>query len=249
MFSGDQVQNILLFPVRDEDARKKFLVASLVTLAGFIIPVLPWLVLYGYVVRMMRQVIDENREPSMPEWTDWNELVIDGLRFLAIRLVITIPLLIVLGFGVLLGLVPVLLAMSDPNSAHGEALTAFVILGNCLWLAVFMLAALISIPLTVIMAAAETHMASKRSLSAAFQVREWWPIFRKSAGWFVLSYLLVMAVSVVGSIVIQVLIFTIVFICLLPFFLMPYSAYILMVLYAFYARAYAQGRAQLPTPA
>ena len=63
----NNLQATLLFPVRDADARKQWLIASAITLAGFIIPILPTLVVMGYSVKIMRQVIHEGREPSMPD--------------------------------------------------------------------------------------------------------------------------------------------------------------------------------------
>ena len=54
-------QETLLFPVKDAAARKQFLIACLVTLAGFIIPLIPTLVLMGYGVKIMRQVIQERK--------------------------------------------------------------------------------------------------------------------------------------------------------------------------------------------
>ena len=64
----NNLQATLLFPVRDADARKQWLIASAVMLASFIVPILPMLVVMGYGVKIMRQVIDEGREPTMPEW-------------------------------------------------------------------------------------------------------------------------------------------------------------------------------------
>lgn len=246
MFRGDQLQNLLAFPFRDEEARKRFLIASLVGMAGFVIPILPWLALYGYAARMMRQVIDENREPSMPEWTDWNELLIDGLRFFVLRLVLVIPIFLLLFLGFAFGLIPVALTlMAGPDSTQSEVVAPFMILGLMVWMVVFLLAFLVLIPLTVILGAAEGHLASKRSLASAFRVGEWWPIFRRNAGNFALSYLIVIAFSVVANIAIQVLFYTIIFICLLPFILAPYVVYVQMLLYALYARAYAEGREKL----
>ena len=74
-------QETLLFPVRDAEARKQFLIACLVTLAGFIIPLIPSIILMGYGVRIMRQVITERKKPSMPEWqgSNWSEMLTDGL--------------------------------------------------------------------------------------------------------------------------------------------------------------------------
>ena len=97
----NNLQATLLFPVRDADARKQWLIASAVMLASFIVPILPMLVVMGYGVKIMRQVIDEGREPTMPEWqsNDLGALLQDGFRLWAVRLVYTLPLMLLMGCG------------------------------------------------------------------------------------------------------------------------------------------------------
>src|SRR5436190_15714394 len=92
-------QEILLFPVRDAEAPKQFLIACLLTLAGFIIPILPSLVLLGYASKIMREIIHERKSPAMPDWqgSDFNQMLIDGLRLFGLQLVLMLPLFILMG--------------------------------------------------------------------------------------------------------------------------------------------------------
>ncbi len=78
----NNLQDTLLFPVRDAQARSQFLFTALIGLAGFIVPILPWILLTGYTAKIMRQVIEERKSPSMPEWqgSDWSAMFVDGLR-------------------------------------------------------------------------------------------------------------------------------------------------------------------------
>lgn len=249
MLNNDQIQNILLFPLRDKTAQKNFLIASLVGLAGLFIPILPWLALYGYAARIMRQIINEKQEPTMPEWSNWNELLSDGLRLFAIRMVITIPILLILMVGIVVTIIPTLLMIESDQDASGM-FTLLSIVINLIWIAFAIFLMIITVPLSVMVGAAEGHIISQDSLAAAFRIKEWWPIFRKNMGGFIIGYLIISAISVVASMVLQVLMYTVILVCLLPLILGPYSAYLTLIMYAFFAQAYTQGRDALqPTPA
>ena len=96
-------QETLLFPVRDAESRNRFLIACAVMLAAFIIPILPAILLTGYTTKIMRQIIHEKKAPSMPEWqgSDWSEMFMDGLRLYGAQFVLTLPLLILMGCGMI----------------------------------------------------------------------------------------------------------------------------------------------------
>ncbi len=248
MLNTDQIQKTLLFPFRDKAAQKNFLIASLVALMGLVIPILPWLALYGYAVRIMRQIIDEKQEPTMPEWTNWNELLSDGLRLLLLRMVIVLPLLLILTFGIVVTIIPIVLMLQSDQDANGMfGVIAIVI--NLIWIALAIFLMLIIIPLSIMAGAAEGHMVSQRSVAAAFCIQEWWPIFRKNMGGFTIGYLIISATSVAASLVLQMLAYTIILSCLFPFLLAPYVAYVALMSSTFFAQAYAQGRDALqPMP-
>ena len=91
-------QETLLFPVRDAEARKEFLIACLVMLAAFIIPILPTFILMGYSIKIMRQIVDERKKPSMPAWQgmDWTETFIDGLKLYGVQIILMLPLFLLM---------------------------------------------------------------------------------------------------------------------------------------------------------
>ncbi|MBI5842658.1 MAG: DUF4013 domain-containing protein [Chloroflexi bacterium] len=244
----NDLQPILLFPVRDAFARKQFLFASLVMLAGMIIPILPMLVLMGYGARIMRQIIDEDKGPAMLEWqgSDWGELLKEGARIFAVRLVYILPILLFMGCGFIF-------IFASPffftPTSNGDV-SAFAPLGGIsmfVGFGIFMLATLLSLPLGIILGAAEAHTVTKQSFQAGLQVREWWPIFRNGIGTFLLAYAFTMVVSMIFSIVMQIAMITIVLICILPFLMVGFSAYMMLVMNALFAKAYATGRKTLQT--
>src|SRR5215204_2655018 len=99
----NNMQETLLFPVRDAESRKQFLIACAVMLAAFIIPILPTLILIGYSAKVMRQVIEEKKNPSMPAWqgSDLSEMLTDGLRLYGAQIVLMLPLFLIMGIGMI----------------------------------------------------------------------------------------------------------------------------------------------------
>lgn len=241
----NNLQATLLFPVRDAESRKQFLIASVIMLASMIVPILPMLVVMGYGAKIMRQVIDEGREPSMPDWqgSDWGALLLEGLRLWGVRMLYSLPLLVLMGCGMVVMFAGTGLLASA--SEGGDVPPALGGLAFMIGFGVIMLLGLLALPLGIVLGAVESHVVTKNSFQAAFQFKEWAPIFRKSLAQFLLAYALIMAVSLAMSIVMQIAMITIVLICIMPFLMMGLSTYIALVMSALFAQAYAAGRAAL----
>lgn len=71
----------LAFPFQDRSAWKKVAIGSLVCLFMPIVPVFPFLFLYGYTARVVRHIL-QSGDLYLPEWDRWDELLADGLRIL-----------------------------------------------------------------------------------------------------------------------------------------------------------------------
>ena len=80
---------------QDNEARRNFLITSLVYFASFIIPILPLIVVMGYTARIMRQVVN-GEEPHMTAWDDWESMFKDGLYLFGVRIVYTLPFFLIL---------------------------------------------------------------------------------------------------------------------------------------------------------
>ncbi len=232
-------QETLLFPVKDAEARKQFLIACLVTLAGFIIPLIPTIILMGYGVKIMRQVITERKNPSMPEWqgSDWSAMLMDGLRVFGLQIILMLPLFLIMGCGIFF-----MISGSIGFTALAEESTqAFAPLGILFYLlgiGIMMLFSLLSIPYGVIISAAIPHSVANNSFEAGFKFKEWFPILRKGLGNFILGYIFVIVISFVFMFVIQFAMITIILICIVPFLMIPYSTYITLLANTVYSQAY-----------
>ncbi|HAV78178.1 MAG TPA: hypothetical protein DCX53_12590, partial [Anaerolineae bacterium] len=207
----NNLQDILLFPVRDAGSRKQFLLACLVALAGFIVPILPMLLLAGYSAKIMRQVIEERKSPSMPEWqgSDWSEMLMDGLRLYGAQLVLAIPLFIIMGFAFMFTFGGSM-GLAISASENADALLPIWVLFFIIGIGLIMVLSILSIPYGVIISPVGPHVVTNRSFAAAFQFKDWWNILRKGLGHFILGYVIVMAVMFLFTFVLQFALVTIV---------------------------------------
>lgn len=242
----NNLQDTLLFPFRDREAWSQFLIACAVVLAAFIIPILPVLLLTGYTMKIMRQIIDERQAPSMPAWqgSDWSEMLLDGLRLYGAQLVLMLPLFLFLGCGITAlfsGSIGLTALAEEGNQALAPlgGVLFFVGMGS------IMIFVLLSIPYGIVTAAAQAHVASKRSFAAAFEFQQWWPVFRSGLGQFVIAYVMILIASFVFTFVFQIAAMTIVLLCIVPLLMIPYTAYLMIVTNTLYAQAYAAGREAL----
>jgi len=244
----DNIQEILLFPVRGAEARKQFLFTSLVVLAGFVIPILPFLLLMGYTAKIMRQIVEGHKNPSMPEWegSDWSAMLMDGLRLYGAQLVLTIPLFILMGCA-FVSIFGGSITMAIASEERINELMPAGILIMMLGIGFMMIFSLLSLPYSIIISPVGPHVVAKQSFEAAFQFKEWWAVFRKAIGQFILGYAIVMALSFALFFVLQIAMMTIVLICIVPFLMVPYTAYISLLTNTIYAQAYRIGREALET--
>lgn len=239
----NDIQDTLLFPVRDAEARKQFLIACAVALSIFIIPILPMFLLMGYCAKIMRQVIEERKAPSMPAWQDsnWSEMLMDGLRLYGGQFVLTLPLLLLLGCG-MISLFGGSIGFASIAEDRGETLGVVGMLFFFMGIAAIMLMSILSLPYSVVISAALPHIAMKRSFQAAFEFNEWFAIFRKALGQFIVGYAVIMVASFIFTMILQIAAMTIVLMCIVPLIMIPYIAYQSLVMNTVFAQAYLAGR-------
>ena len=71
------LKEVFRFPFQGK-WRDRFLVGTALTFAGFLVPIVPLIFVYGYTLQIMRQAI-EGAELTLPVWDDWNKLGKDSL--------------------------------------------------------------------------------------------------------------------------------------------------------------------------
>ena len=238
-----QQQNVLTFPFKDPDWFKKLVIGSLLILSGFIIPILPILFVYGYVMRIMERIIVQDGEPYLPEWDDWGNFFTGGARLLGAGLIYALPVIVLIFLGYM---VTFLLAILMPWM---EVIAFFSYLVSfhfpLLWMlfgfGLMGVGILFAILIGIVVPAGMGHLVAKDQFSAAFQVNEWWPIFRANFTGFLLAFVIIMGISMIGSFIFQILYFTIILCCLIPLVLSAFSMYLSLVSMTLYAQAYCEG--------
>ncbi|MDX9990447.1 MAG: DUF4013 domain-containing protein [Anaerolineales bacterium] len=238
------IGELLTFPFETVEARKNFLLGCLLTLAGLFVPVLPHLVVYGYIARMVRKIA-EGESPSMPAWDNLNDLFIDGLRLWGVKLVISLPLIVTLLAGMgsyTIGIIFIII-QDDPNLTGVFLPILLLIFGATLCIA-FPL----GIASVIIAYPAAIHAVARQNFSAGFKFREWGSILRVNFGGFLLATLLTYAISLIYSIVLQILMWTVILICLLPLLVPLVGFYMMLMPEVLAAQAYREGQLKLANP-
>jgi Protein of unknown function (DUF4013) len=243
MLFGFNLNDVVVFPIEDSEARKHFLVGCLIYLTGFFIPILPWLITSGYSAIIVRQVLN-GEKPHLVPWDNWEGLLKDGARLFGIALVYSIPLLILMItlFTMLFAFPLFSISIQDShNQGLGILSVIFVILSTGIFILMFPL----SIAIGLIVPVAEIHAIAKDDFTAGFRVSEWWPIFKTNWGGFVVAFAIGYAIFIVMSFAMQILFFTIILICIFPIFIAAISIYYAFVQFAMFAQAYKEGNDKL----
>ena len=170
----------------------------------------------------------------------------EGLRLFGVGLVYALPLILVMiaAFG-LVSVVSWLPLMLGPEAVSETGAMAGFFLSWAGGMALFGVAALLSLLTGLILPAPLAHVVATGRFKAAFQFREWWPIFRANLVGFLVSYAILIGVSFVLGIVAQILYMTLILCCLIPFVSAAISGYTTVVGSALFAQAYRAGVEQL----
>ena len=240
MFFGFDLKEILLFPVKDAEARKHFLVGMLVSLAAFVIPLIPYFILFGYAIRIVRQVL-KNESPRMIPWDDWGGMFTDGARMFGVRIIYSLPLLLIF-VPLIAASIALPFVMENSNGPEASPLFAFLML---IIVGLFFLLMPISIAVAIFVPAAEMHFVDNDQFAAGFRVREWWTIFRANTGGFIAAFAIYYLIAMVLGFAFQIIAATLIFACLMPILLPAMTIYLTLVMYVTIAQAYRDGKAKL----
>src|SRR5690606_27638651 len=119
------------FPLKDAEARKHFLIATLVVFVSFIIPIVPYLALLGYAALIAQQVL-RGETPRMIPWEDWGGMLTNGLKLFGARLIYSLPIILLVAPIMIVSFVLPFVA-TEMNSRDAETLvilTSLVIFGS-----------------------------------------------------------------------------------------------------------------------
>jgi hypothetical protein len=240
-FSTTQIKQVFSFPFADPHWQNKIIIGLAVMLAATFIPILPILVLYGYIYQIMHRVIVEDGELHLPEWGDLGKLFKDGWRFFCVSFLYHLPACLLLFAGLALyfgGLLGFMIQIeNDPNTTH--VFWFFLTIG-LFWICLTVGSLLYGV-VSFFIPPALGHTVANDSFKAGFEFSGWWPIFKANFGGFCLALMIDIGLLAVIITVNQLLYMSMILICLMYVVGIAGGFYFLLVSSGLNALVYREG--------
>ena len=238
-----QLQALFTYPFKDDAWVKKLVIGILLIFTGFIIPLLPLILVFGYIMRIMDRIINQEGDPYLPEWDDWGKLFVDGARLLAGALVYSLPVLLFFFAGYMITFLPAFIfpLLEIIVNSSTSTFAIFTILGMLFGFGLMGLGFLLAFAFGLIVPAGLAHLVAKDRFAAAFQFNQWWPVFRINFTGFLIAFVISFGLLMIGTLIFQIIYFTIILCCLIPVVFCVFSMYVALVLMPLYAVAYRDG--------
>ena len=238
------IKSIFRFPFHGMGWGKRFLIGAALTFLSFVIPIVPGVFVCGYLLEVMRRAVN-GELLTLPDWTDWGKLGLDGLKYILVNLVFLLPgaLIYLLGFGfyfiVTFGFS---LASNLAQNSRGFE-TVFVPVFLLALLAFFIsillgpiLLMLGAIPLP----AATSNLAVEGRLAAGFRLRQWWPVLWKNKLGYFIAWTLLLGLFIILYLVIFLAYITCILCWLIPFLMAPMGFYLGLVYAALFGETFRE---------
>lgn len=239
MFFGFNLNEILMFPLKEEN-RKHLYVGIAVSLLAFIVPIVPYIILFGYGAQIAKQILNDE-SPHLVAWDAWGKLFKDGLKVFGVRFLVGLPILIVIIPIIIISAgLPIVAENMNPSEAESVIFIFIILIFGSLCFIIP-----ISLLTAVVAQAPEMYVIEKDDFKAIFQFSEWWKIFRANLGGFIAAFGIYYLVSFVLTFAVQIIFATIILSCLLIVLLPAITFYITIIMYATGAVAYKDGKAKL----
>lgn len=166
------------FPFQDEEWIKKVVIAAVL----LFIPVVGWIAVFGWAIEITRRVIRESEEP-LPDWTEFADLFVLGLKGFVIGFVYSIPIM-------LISLPVTILRWFDSDLAG-----VFALLSLCMSCISF----LYSIFLGLVLPAGFGILADSDNLEEAINPSKILQVFRAAPGPYVITAVGAIIATIVAS--------------------------------------------------
>jgi hypothetical protein len=182
------------FVFEDEEWVSKMLLGAVILL----IPVFGWLVVMGYAIAVVRNVIADESRP-LPAWQDLGRYFMDGLMFWVATLIYSIPLLILVCPIALIWVLPALAGEQEEIANVLTGVSVFVSLGlGCL-------AGLYGILLGLVTPVLQIRYAETGEIGSCLRLGEVFRFLFANIGSVVIAQVLLWIASVVVGMIISAL--------------------------------------------
>jgi hypothetical protein len=235
--------SILAYPFRDPDWIKKLAVACGLLLIWFI-PIIPEVLLLGYLAEIMRRIGQDQEAPSLPEWENLSGLFQEGIKLFGIVLLYGLPAFVLVTIGYAAMFVPVFLAESI--AVNESQFLFWLFTSNLVGFSFIGIGFTLAVVTCLILPIACTHAAVQGNFQAAFNFMEIWRLFKANWGGFLVAYLVMIGGAMVLYYGAYFLVATIILCCLYPFVLCIFTAYLSVLGAGLFGEAYRGAVAKLP---
>ena len=234
------------FPFQGSNSKNAFVVGTALTFANFLLPFVPALFVSGYTFRVMRQAI-EGREPALPAWDDWGKLVTDGLRMTLVSLLYLLPagLVFIGGWGLYMIIsFGTSILMSDSGSGQASSTFGLAMLAVFGSLAIMIISMFVgslllvagAIPLPV----ATGHFVAQDKVSAAFRLREWWPLLRVNKMGYFIGWVVILGLTTILYYALTLAYTTVILCFVIPLLMAPAGFYLSLISAALFGQTYRE---------
>lgn len=188
-FTSANLKTVFTYMFKGEDWQNKLLITAALMLVSFVIPIVPVLALFGYLMKFVKNVIEGDGQPALPEWDDGRDMIRNGFKLLGLFLIFSLSLIIlwIIGFGIIFS--PFILMFMDSDSGFMVPVGTFMLIGLFSALGEFFMLGL-SLVVVFLQSISICHVSVKGQTSAAFRFGEWGRILRANAGEFLLVFII-----------------------------------------------------------
>jgi len=224
--SLEGIKKAVFFAFHEKNWSDKVLIGAAINFANFVVPMIPLIVLLGFMGQMMKRIIVMGEDPELPEWKEWGNFFLDGIKMFGVLVIYSLPGILVEVFGYfLIFVVGIGMNFLAIASAHGNTPYMFPfsismlasVLGTMggilvMWIGIFIF--MISM---VFFEPAVGNLIAKSSFGAAFRFKEWWPVFKMNLTGYLVVSALMFGMTFALLWLVQFLYMTLVLCILLPF--------------------------------
>jgi hypothetical protein len=181
------------FMFADPNWLRKLGIGTLVGLLGIVlmpilIGVIPLLMVVGYTLDALRNVVD-GKEFPMPEWNEWGGFLIRGLKLTIAFVAWSLPIFIIM--------IPLFIGTALTSNQNSSGTAFGVLLITCSSCLTF----LWGLFLLLISPAIYIRLAVTGRLGAAFEVGRLWALTRDNLGNVILALILVFVAGLIAAVV------------------------------------------------
>ncbi len=240
-------KNLLAYPFKDKKSGTKILIGSLLIFSSAIIPILPALIVLGYIMQIAKRIIDGDGQLSMPNWDQWSEYLKEGFKWFVVLLIYAIPLILIFSAGYLIYMVSFvgLIALEESaNPSFWSFILPFFGMG-VLFFSMF-IGILLALVEFLFLPAGLMHIVHTGKLSSIFKLREWWPLMKKNFLGFLVAMIFLFGFYYFMMMAFSALYLSVLLCFVIPFAMAPLTFLMGLWTIPLFAQAYREVKPEAP---